>query len=256
MDCSPYIDFAHKLADASGEVIRRYYRQPCAVDAKADASPVTQADREAEKAIREMITQVYPDHGVIGEEFGSHNTEADWQWIIDPIDGTKSFMIGRPIFGTLISLAYQGKPVLGVIDQPINKERWIGGENLPSSCNGKSIQTRACDDISQAVLCTTAPELFSAEEKAQFDTLALQVKYVIYGGDCYSYALVAMGLVDIVLESQLQPYDFAALVPVVTHAGGQFTDWNGKNITLDSAGSALAVGDIVLHSEIVRLLSR
>ena len=256
IDTTPYVQFAETLADASGEVIRNYYRSPLSIDCKDDTSPVTIADREAEQAIRALIETQFPEHGIIGEEFGSQNEKADYQWIIDPIDGTKSFMIGRPIFGTLIALAYKGKPILGVIDQPITRERWIGGGNYSTRCNGVLVKTRPCDNLSQAVLCTTAHDLFSAEEKIQFDKVATNAKYVVYGGDCYSYALLAMGLVDVVMESGLQPYDFAALAPVVQHAGGSFTDWNGKMLTLCSGGQVIATGNSEIRSEIDALLSQ
>lgn len=247
--------FAGSLADASGAIIRNYYRTPFTIDDKQDASPVTIADREAEAAIRERIRAHYPDHGIIGEEFGADNPQSDYQWVIDPIDGTKSFMIGRPIFGTLIALTFKGEPILGIIDQPVTHERWVGVKGSSTLFNGKPVKSRPCKTLKQAILCTTSPELFTQEERTLYQKVAAQVKYVIYGGDCYSYALIAMGLVDMVIESGLKPYDFAALATVVTGAGGCFTDWQGKPVSLQSNGQVLALGDALLLDSVTALLA-
>lgn len=256
MELDTIRNFAEVLADTSGTIIRQYYRTSFTIDDKQDASPVTIADREAEQAVRDLIKARYPDHGIIGEEFGIENPDAYYQWVIDPIDGTKSFMIGRPIFGTLIALTYQGQPVLGVIDQPILKERWIGVKGMGLTYNGKPIRTRSCEGLSQAILCTTAPELFTPAEYANFQKVAKEVKYVVYGGDCYSYGLLAMGMADIVIESGLKPHDFCALSNVVNEAGGSFTDWQGRAISLQSQGQVLALGDKSLLSSISTILQQ
>jgi inositol-phosphate phosphatase / L-galactose 1-phosphate phosphatase / histidinol-phosphatase len=249
-----FIPFAHSLADASGAIIRNYFRTSCQHDTKNDASPVTIADRAAEAAIRKLIEQHYPEHGIVGEEYGISNEHAEYRWIIDPIDGTKSFMIGRAIFGTLISLTCQDIPILGIIDQPITGERWIGGINTPTTLNGKPVTARQCSNLASAVLCTTARELFNEADGNAYDRVKAQVKYANYGGDCYNYALLASGWVDIVLESGLKPHDFCALAPVIIAAGGMCTDWQGKPVTYLSDGRIVACGDEKVHEEVLGLL--
>lgn len=250
-----FIPFSHSLADASGAVIRNYFRTECSHDTKYDASPVTIADQESEAAIRALIEQHYPEHGIIGEEFGITRGDAEYCWIIDPIDGTKSFMIGRPIFGTLISLTHKHIPILGIIDQPISGERWIGGVGIDATLNGKKIAARSCNSISDAVLCTTARELFDEADGKGYDRVKSRVKYHNYGGDCYNYGLLAAGWVDLVIESGLKPHDFCALAPIIIAAGGNCTDWQGNPVTYHSDGRILASGDKTLHAEVLKLLS-
>jgi len=249
-----FAPFAHMLADSSGAVIRSYFRTPMPVDYKTDESPVTIADREAESAIRQLIEEIYPDHGIIGEEFPSIREDAEYCWIIDPIDGTKSFMIGRPIFGTLIALMRNKTPILGIIDQPIAGERWCGGDGVQATLNGAPISSRQCPQISSAMLCTTARELFNESDGRAYDRVKERVKYYNYGGDCYNYGLVASGTVDIVIEAGLKAHDFCALAPVIIAAGGVCTDWEGKAIDFYSDGRMLACGDKELHAEVLKLL--
>ncbi len=250
-----FIDFAETLADAARPVIRRHFRTPIAVDAKADKSPVTIADRDAEAAMRALITEKYPDHGILGEEFGTENGEAEFVWVLDPIDGTRSFITGRPIFGTLIALVRKGHPILGIIDQAILGERWLGAAGRKTLFNGVPVQTRRCPDMATAVLGTTSPDLFDAGKAPAFRRIAGQSGMTIYGGDCYGYALLASGFTDLVLESGLKPYDFCALAPVIAGAGGLVTDWGGNQITMASTGDVLAVGDPELLSQAVALLA-
>jgi inositol-phosphate phosphatase / L-galactose 1-phosphate phosphatase / histidinol-phosphatase len=253
--CPPeIIDLAHRLADASGPVIRRYFRTPIRVDGKADSSPVTAADREAEQAIRAILAEVRPDDGVIGEEFGNTNVDAEYVWVIDPIDGTKSFISGRPIFGTLIALVRDGTPVLGVIDQPVNRERWVGATGAGTLYNGAPVKARACPSLANAIAGTTAPDLFAPGQHELWRKVVAGAKHVVYGGDCYTYAQVASGFVDVVLEAGLQTYDFCALAPVIEAAGGIVTDWHGNPVSLSSDGTILACGDARTHSEILGLL--
>jgi histidinol-phosphatase len=237
------IAFANELADAAGPIVRRYFRQGVAVDDKADTSPVTVADREAELALRALIQQRFPEHGILGEEHGSHRTDAERVWVLDPIDGTKSFISGVPLFGTLIALVERGLPVLGVIDQPISRERWIGAQGHRSTLNGAAISTRACAGLGAATLFATSPDMFKDAEAEGFQRLKSAVKLARFGGDCYAYGLLAAGFVDLVVEAGLKPYDYAALVPVITGAGGSMTDWQGKPLTLASDGRVLACGD-------------
>jgi inositol-phosphate phosphatase/L-galactose 1-phosphate phosphatase/histidinol-phosphatase len=252
-----FLPFAGRLADVAGEVIRRYYRVPVAVESKLDASPVTIADREAELAMRELIRASYPEHGVEGEEFGAERENAELVWHLDPIDGTKSFIIGRPLFGTLIGLSHRGQPLLGLIDQCISGERWIGLMGRGTSWNGEAIRVRPCPNLRDAVLGTTSPLIFAAgAEQAAFTRVQEAVRYPLFGGDCYTYGLLAMGFIDLVIETDLDAHDFMALVPVVEGAGGIMTDWHGRPLHTGSDGRIIAAGDRRLHAAASALLSQ
>jgi inositol-phosphate phosphatase/L-galactose 1-phosphate phosphatase/histidinol-phosphatase len=250
-----HLALAEALADAAGEVVRRYFRQKIAVDQKGDLTPVTIADREAETAMRRLIAERFPDHGIIGEEHGPTRPDAPYVWVLDPIDGTKSFISGIPLFGTLIALAFEGRPVLGVIDQPVLRERWVGAAGRPSTLNGAPIRTRACSDPAAATLYATQPDMFSNGDAAAFARLRAAVRLTRYGADCYAYAVLASGFVDLVVETGLKPYDYSALVPVVEGAGGVMTDWQGRALTLAAAGDVVAAGDPALGAAARRLLA-
>lgn len=251
----PYIDLAQRLADASGAIVRRYFRTKIAIDDKADESPVTIADREAEATMREIIDKAFPDHGVIGEEHGSHRADASHVWVLDPIDGTKSFITGRPLFGTLIALCRDGKPILGIIDCPALGERWVGAAGRPTTHLGKPVRTRACESLDRAALSTTSPLLFGAADFERFERVRKAVKLPVYGGDCFSYGLVAAGFIDLVIEVGLKVYDYAALVPVLEGAGGLITDWRGQMLGLQSDGRVIAAGDARAHAQAMALLA-
>jgi len=249
------IDFAATLADAARPVIRRHFRTPVTVDRKSDDTPVTIADRDAEAAMRALIVENHPDHGIIGEEFGVTAGSSDLTWVLDPIDGTKSFISGRPIFGTLIALIRDGRPILGIIDQPILEERWIGADGRATVFNSKEIATRPCRGIDDAMGNTTSPDLFSAADAPRFAALARSVWHMQYGGDCYAYAMLAAGFLDIVVEADLKPYDFCALAPVISGAGGMITDWRGRPLTVESDGHVAAVGDPSLMPGVIKILN-
>jgi histidinol-phosphatase len=237
---------ADRLADTAGAIIRRYFRRRIAVVQKSDNTPVTIADRAAERAMRRLIAAQFPEHGVLGEEYGPLRADADYVWVLDPIDGTKSFVSGIPLFGTLIALAYRGRPILGVIDQPILKERWIGAAGRKTTLNGKKVKSRAGIAPGEATLYATAPDMFAPREAAGFRRLAGKVKRTRFGADCYAYAMLASGFVDLVVETDLKPYDFCALAPVIEGAGGTMTDWQGKPLGLASDGRVIAAGDAAL----------
>jgi len=256
-DSADLLAFAHELADAAGEVLRRYYRAPVEVAYKADESPVTTADREAERRMRDLIAARFPDHGIEGEEFASEHGDAELVWCLDPIDGTKAFVIGRPSFGTLISLLRNGQPELGIIDQPILRERWVGALGAASTFNQAAIHARPCPELAHAVLCTTSPQMFAtALEQAAFARVEQEVRFPVYGGDCYAYGLLAMGFADLVIEANLQLHDFAALVPVVEGAGGVMTDWEGRPLAAGSDGCVIAAGDRRVHAQALELITR
>jgi inositol-phosphate phosphatase/L-galactose 1-phosphate phosphatase/histidinol-phosphatase len=254
--CPPeFVALAEQLADAARPVIRKYFRTPVAVDEKDDASPVTIADREVETAMRALINQTFPAHGILGEEHGRENCDAEYVWVLDPIDGTKAFITGKPSFGTLIALCRNGIPILGIIDQAILGERWLGAVGHGTRLNGQPARVRACDDIAKAYAYTTGPEHFDAATLPAWNRIAGRVRQPRYGCDCYAYALLTSGFVDLVVEAGLKPYDYAALVPVIENAGGIITDWQGASLTMHSDGRVCAAGDARLHAQALGVLA-
>jgi inositol-phosphate phosphatase/L-galactose 1-phosphate phosphatase/histidinol-phosphatase len=249
-----FLALAAELADAAGAAIGPAFRTPLAVDDKPDRSPVTAADRAAEDAMRRLIEARFPGHGIIGEEFGALRAAAEFVWVLDPIDGTKSFISGVPLFGTLIALTRGGRALLGVIDQPISRERWVGAVGRETTLNGAPIHCRACPDLGAATLFATTPEMFKGEDAAAFARVAAAAKLVRFGADCYAYGLVAAGFVDIVVEAGLEPYDFGAVAPIVEGAGGVASDWQGRALDLASDGRVLIAGDRRAHRAALALL--
>lgn len=249
------VALAHRLADAARPIAARYFRTGVTVDDKSDLSPVTIADREAETAMRALLSQHVPEHGVFGEEHGAVRTDAEYVWVLDPIDGTKAFITGLPIFGTLIALLHRGVPVLGIIDQPILEERWVGVTGERSTLNGKPIAVRSCGSLAQAYMYSTSPIMFPGDYEKSHRTLTERVKLFRWGGDCYAYGLLAAGHVDLVVEASLKLYDFAALVPVIKGAGGRITDWRGKELDMHSDGTVIAAGDPAVHRAATAILS-
>ena len=237
------IALAARLADAAGAAIRPYFRAEHGVEAKEDQSPVTLADRAGEEAMRKLLIAERPMDGIIGEEFGVREGTSGRQWVLDPIDGTRAFIAGRPVFGTLIALVDNGWPVLGVIDQPIIGERWLGVTGRQTLFNGKPARTRICRELNQAILATTSPALFDDGQLHAFEHLDAQVMSTVLGGDCYNYGCVASGWLDIVVEAGLKLHDFAALVPVIEGAGGRMCDWQGDPLHAGSKGEVIAAGD-------------
>ena len=219
--------------------------------------PVTAADRGAESAIREALATAYPSHGILGEEFGPKNSEADYCWVIDPIDGTRSFILGMPLWGTLIGLTRDGAPVLGMMDQPFTRERFWSGEKesfFRHDGTTTTMRTRACADLGEAMLVTTSTDfLTTADERSRFATLTGAVRLRRFGADCYNYCLLAMGHIDLVAEAGLQPFDIIPLIPIVERAGGVVSTWEGGDPR--GGGRILAAGDPRLHAEAVKLLS-
>jgi histidinol phosphatase-like enzyme (inositol monophosphatase family) len=257
MNLDQDIALALRLADAAGEVIRPHFRSGISSERKDDATPVTIADREAEEAMRLILKAEAPRDAVIGEEFGDEQGTSGRSWVLDPIDGTVSFIAGRPIFGTLIALVVDGFPVLGVIDQPILKERWVGASGHPTTFNGQPAYTRSCRNLSDAALVTTGPHYFDDHDGGHFMALAAKTDHrrMMMGGDCYNYGLVASGHVDIVCEAGLKLHDWAALVPVVEGAGGTMCDWNGYPLHSGSDGHVLAMGDPARLEDIAEALA-
>ena len=253
------IQCINRLADAARDAIRPFYRGEYSQEQKADRSFVTEADRAAEAAMRAIIEREFPDDGIIGEEFGTHNEGAGRQWVLDPIDGTQSFMVGRPIFGTLIALMQDGWPVMGVIDQAILEERWLGIIGEQTTLNGKPVQTRRCRELAGATVATTSPHCFSEEEADAYLKVIAKAypdkAWPVYGGDCYNYALLASGQIDLVMEAGLKLHDYAALVPVVEGAGGMMCDWQGNPLDANSDGSVLALGESARLEDVLEAMA-
>ncbi len=253
-----FLAVADAAAEAAGAAIRPLFRSALLVEAKGDASPVTEADRAAERAIRALLAERLPAHGVIGEEYGAERGDAEWVWVLDPIDGTRAFVTGRPLFGTLIGLLHRGRPVLGLIDQPVTGERWLGvrGQGLSfRSPLGGTAGCRPCSRLAEAELSCTSPDMFDEATAPRFAAVKAVARRTSWGGDCYSYGLLALGLVDVVVDATMKPWDWAALVPIVEAAGGRCTDWAGRDLTLDGDGTVLAVGDPALLPEVSSLLA-
>lgn len=251
------IALAQRLADAAREVIRPHFRAGLASERKSDTTPVTLADRAAEEAMRRILKAECPRDAVHGEEFGAEPGSSGRTWVLDPIDGTTSFLAGRPIFGTLIALVVEGWPVLGLIDQPILGERWLGATGRPTTFNGQPSRTRACAALAEATLATTGPHYFDDHDGAHFMGLAAKTDHrrMVMGGDCYNYALLASGHLDLVCEAGLKLHDYAALVPVVEGAGGTMADWNGEPLHAASTGHVIALGDPARLEDVVEALA-
>lgn len=249
------IDLAQFMADEAGIIARQYYRQDFEIISKADETPVTLADRGIETRIREILSDKRPDDGIHGEEFGVTESKSGFTWVIDPIDGTKSFTIGRPTFGTLIGLCQDEQPVLGIIDQAVSKERWIGIKGQATTFNGSIVKARKCTELKQAIFGTGSPSQIDKNDPQRFARIDKECRYTVLQGDCYFYGLMASGSIDLLVEDQLGLYDYIALVPVIEGAGGAITDWSGAKLTLSSGSNLLAVGDPELHSKALDLVS-
>ena len=247
-----FITLAHHLADEAGAIVRQYYRQPFDVESKQDESPVTIADKNVEQRLRAIVEAKRPEDGIIGEEYGTKDSKNQYTWVFDPIDGTKSFVIGRPTFGTLIALCENGVPILGVIDQPILKERWIGVKDMPTLFNGKPVTTRKCSGLKEAIVAATAPSMF--DDRGLF--LEKNFKATVWGGDCYAYGMIASGYADAVIEHDMGLHDFIAMPPIIEGAGGLVCAWDGSRLTSHNTGksSVLALADPQLKEPAIELL--
>lgn len=255
--CPPaFLALAHAMADAAAEVIRPWFRKRLAVDAKADASPVTIADRDAETVMRAMIEAACPDHGIRGEEFGACRTDADWVWVLDPIDGTKSFISGSLAFGTQIALLHRGQPVLGLINQPITGERWLGAGDV-ATINGEPIRTSEKTRLGEAILYTSALEQFDRPRHDCFAALAANVRFSRFSHDCYAAGLLALGGIDLLVESNVFDYDILPQMPIIEAAGGIVTDWEGGRLTdAPRYDSVLMAANPALHRAALESLAR
>jgi len=254
-----YLAFAHRLADMSAAAVMPHFRNLSSVEDKSEGrayDPVTSADRQAEQVMRAEIAASWPDHGVRGEEFGGA-ADKDYCWLVDPVDGTRPFIMGLPLWGTLIALTKNTEPLLGLMNQPFTGERFWSGENLSYYCNAegeRAITTRACPNIADAILSSTSPDLFATpQDEERFDALSARVRMRWFGGDCYAYCLLAAGHIDLVVESGLSAHDIAPLIPIIERAGGCVTSWTGGPAA--EGGHAVACGDPALHETVLKTLS-
>lgn len=244
--------FSRSLAQKSGSVIKNYWRKKIIVENKSDFSPVTVADKKAEEIMREMIMKEFPNHGILGEEFGEHNQNAEYKWILDPIDGTKSFICGTVTFGTLIALLKNGEPILGVINQPILYEFLIG-DNFTAELNGKKVEVRECKKLSNAVLLTTDQlNIEKYRDIKKFDELVHKVKLYRQWGDCYGYYLVATGYADIMIDPIMNPWDSLALIPIIRGAGGTITDYQGND---PLKGNSIVATGGKIHNQVIEIFN-
>lgn len=256
------LKFAHELAELSGPAVLKHFRSPVAIDNKAGKGsfdPVTKADRAAERVISQALLSQFPDHGIVGEEYGTREGAGRYNWVVDPIDGTRAFIMGSPLWGTLIGLLDNGEASLGIMDQPFTGERFWSGATASYMRKGngptRKIKTRACASLSAATLTSTHPDLFEgAAQQRTLTALKGAVQMTRYGGDCYSYCLLAAGYVDLIVESGLKPYDIVALIPIVERAGGTITTWDGSPAT--SGGNVVASGDIRVHEAALKVIAK
>jgi myo-inositol-1(or 4)-monophosphatase len=256
-DLEPLIAAAIAAADVAGAVIRPFFRAGIATGEKSDHSPVTIADRTAEQAMRAVLSERFPSHGVMGEEFGLDRPDARMRWILDPIDGTRAFITGRPTFGTLIALFDGDQPIVGIIDQPVTRERWIGAYGRRTVFQGPyggHAGCRPCAVLADAEVSCTSPDMFGSD-LPRFEKLRRAVRRSTWGGDCYAHGLLALGQIDIIAESTMKVWDWGALVPVIEGAGGCVTDWQGQKLQPGGDGRVLSVGDRTLLPAILRELN-
>jgi inositol-phosphate phosphatase / L-galactose 1-phosphate phosphatase / histidinol-phosphatase len=246
--------FAHQLADAARSVVVPYFGTRLEMVRKEDDSPVTCADREAERRMRDLITTTYPEHGILGEEFGEEGADRKNVWVLDPIDGTKSFITGRPLFGTLVALTCDGVPVLGVADMPILDRRWSALAGEQSFNDGVPCATSGLENLADARLACTSIDMFDEAGRESFEALSRKVWFCSFGGDLYIYLMVASGHVDVVVEGDVQPYDVLALVPIIEGAGGVITDWSGAPVTRANDGRIVAAATPRLHEQALESL--
>ena len=250
-----YLHFANELADAAAAAILPHFRATSGAENKSahGFDPVTAADRGAERAMRALIRARYPHHGILGEEEGAQAGSAGLTWVLDLIDGTRAFLLGLPLWGTLIALNDGMRPVLGLMNQPFTRERFVGTTQCAWN-GGHVLHTRPCAQLSDAHVMCTSPDIFDPARRAAFDAVAGRARMLRYGGDCYAYCMLASGLVDVVIEAGLQPWDVQALVPIIEGAGGIITAWDGGDV--QHGGTVLACGDARLHALLMDELRR
>jgi len=261
-DLALFVKVGHELADIGRKMARAAFVDGAAFQTKSDGSPVTEVDQAIEKAMRKVISDRFPEHGILGEEYGNSDLDSEFVWVIDPIDGTKSFATGLPTFGCLISLCHNNVPVIGIVELPVAEQRCVGVVGQPTTFNGKPVHCRPRTSLSECVMSLSGPEFYKeTAPRPGFERLWPQSEWNVYGGGCVAYASLARGFVDICLEgSNLSPFDFCAYVPVIEGAGGRITDWHGEALSLRAgpdtrARGVLASGDPGVHEQALRIIA-
>lgn len=250
------LHFAHHLADEASKISRKYFRNLAQIESKENQTPVTIADKEIELHLRKLIKDEYPEHSIIGEEFANHESDNQFCWVLDPIDGTVAFSTGKPTFTTLVALLNNSVPIMSVIDQPIMQERFCATIGGVSRLNHQVIKASAVHDLSDVRLNATTPYMFKTKhEQESFELLRQRVRLTSWGGDAYAFGLLASGNIDAIMEADLQYYDVAALVPIVESAGGIITDWQGNKLTRRFNGQCLASANTELHQKILTIIN-
>ena len=250
-----FVETAIAAADAARLVTARYFRARLDIVSKHDHSPVTIADHETEQIVKNLILDRHPSHSFLGEESGVTNNEDEWCWVIDPIDGTKSFATGNPTFGTLVALLHHDQPVIGVIDHMALDERWIGIKSQGTTRNGQPCTTSKVSQLTAASIYTTTLDMFSDQTLEQFNRLSRACQFRVFGGDCYGYSLLSSGFTELVCEALMNTHDYMALIPVIEGAGGIITDWQGNILTSDSNGQIIAAANQNLHRDALAKLN-
>lgn len=250
-----FAEFAGGLVDAAGAIITKAAREPLHIEIKDDGSPVTAVDKAVEDRIREIISQKYPDHGITGEERGDTAPDAEFVWVVDPIDGTLPFLAGFPVFGTLLALVHDQAPVLGIIDMPMTHERWVGLQGMATTRNGEAVRVRQCRDLSEALMSTSNPDFYTDDDRPALERLKSATRWCVYGGSCMAYAQIASGRIDLGIDVGFDIHDYLALVPVIRGAGGLITDWQGAALTLRSGDRLIAAGDPQLYAKALDVLA-
>ena len=249
------VSFANHLSDESAKIIKQYFRKSIEIENKEDESPVTVADKNTELKIRNLILNKYPNHGILGEEFEGKDIESEYLWVIDPIDGTRSFIAGHKDFGTLIALLKNKKPIIGIINCPIHEERWVGIDGQQTTMNGQLVNTSNKQVLDESYLSSTGLYMFENDSfKKGFEKIINKTRYHRFGGDCYNYGMVASGYIEIVIENMLKVHDYMALIPIIEGAGGKITDKFGKKINFDSDGSVVVSANKKLHKQIIDII--
>lgn len=261
MDYTQFVVAAVTAANQARQTLTKhreqYLCQSYKFTTKADASPVTETDQRVEREIRDILQQHWPKHGILGEEYGVDTIDSEYVWVIDPIDGTRQFITGIPIYGTLIALCHHGVPILGIVDHPAVQERWIGIKGHPTTLNGQVVSTRACPDLANALMSSSNTEPVLPEHRLGYEKIIQSTKWRVYGAACYAYACLATGKLDLSVDSGgMREVDYCALVPVIEGAGGKITDWNGAPLTIHSGKTVVAAGSATLHQQAIELLAK
>ena len=254
-DLEELIIFSNHLADESEKIIKEYFRKPFKIENKEDESPVTIADQKTELKIRELIKKKYPNHGILGEEFETRNADSEFLWVIDPIDGTRSFIAGHKDFGTLIALLHNNNPIIGLMNCPLHNERWIGIKDRKTTLNGKAVHTSKIEILEKSYVCTSGLYFDNNHLRNGFNQIIKQTRYHRFGGDCYMYGMLATGLIEIVIEDTLKTHDYMALIPIIEGAGGVITDKYGKEININSDGSIVVSANNKLHTKLIDIIN-